>query len=60
MIGDFPLIIGAGLTSDNISQIQYADGAIVGSYFKPGGSTTAKVNKDLVEKFMKSLDLLNV
>ena len=60
VIGDFPLIIGAGLTSDNISQIEYADGAIVGSYFKPGGATTAKVSKDLVEKFMKSLDLLNV
>lgn len=55
ILGNFPLIIGAGLTPDNISQMQYAQGAIVGSYFKPNGLTTSKVSKVLVDEFMKSL-----
>lgn len=53
-IGDFPLIIGAGLTAENISQMEYADGAIVGSYFKPNG-TADMVDAKLVSNFMKSL-----
>lgn len=35
VLGDFPLIIGAGMTPDNAqAQLALADGAIVGSYFK--------------------------
>lgn len=34
---DFPLIIGAGVTPQNMEkQFQFADGAIIGSYFKKG------------------------
>lgn len=34
-LGDFPLIVGAGVTKENIGrQLEAADGAIVGSYFK--------------------------
>ena len=55
VIGNFPLIIGAGLTADNINQMEWVDGAIVGSYFKPGGATTAKVDRELVKKFMSKL-----
>ncbi len=53
-IGDFPLIIGAGLTAENINQMEYADGAIVGSYFKPNG-TADMVDAKLVSNFMKNL-----
>lgn len=55
IVGDFPIIIGAGLTSDNIEQLKFANGAIVGSYFK-NGDTTLKVDKDLVKKFMADLN----
>jgi predicted TIM-barrel enzyme len=55
VIGNFPLIIGAGLTVDNIDQMNIADGAIVGSYFKPGGDTTARVSRELVRNFMDKL-----
>lgn len=55
ILGNFPLIIGAGLSVNNINQIQYADGAIVGSYFKPSGVTTAKVDRKLVKEFMNKL-----
>ena len=34
-IGDFPLIIGAGLTPQNVAEkLALGDGAIVGSFFK--------------------------
>ncbi|MEG0525874.1 MAG: BtpA/SgcQ family protein [Longicatena sp.] len=35
ILGDFPLVIGAGMTPDNCEkQLELADAAIVGSYFK--------------------------
>lgn len=54
IIGDFPLIIGAGVTSDNINQLEIANGAIIGSYFK-NGNTTSKVDRKLVRDFMNKL-----
>jgi hypothetical protein len=52
-----PLIIGAGLNNENVKeQMSYADGAIVGSYFKPNGNTTKKVDEKLVKKFINSLN----
>jgi len=41
-----PLIIGAGLTKDNVKeQMFHADGAIVGSAFKPNGNTSKMVDE---------------
>lgn len=35
IIGDFPLIVGAGMTAENCKkQLEVADGGIIGSYFK--------------------------
>lgn len=37
-VGDFPILVGSGLNIDNLrEQLVVADGAIVGSAFKPGG-----------------------
>lgn len=48
-----PLIIGAGLTPLNVrEQLEYAQGAIVGSAFKPNGRTMQMVDRDLVKTFM--------
>ena len=55
-IGDFPIIIGAGLNKGNIESLKYADGAIVGSAFKPGNVTTSKVSYELVNEFMKKIN----
>ena len=54
-IGDFPLIVGAGITPENMAeQFTYADGAIVGSYFKEGhkdeGEVSAEYVAHIVEK----------
>lgn len=57
VLKDFPLIIGAGLNIDNVSeQMKYADGAIVGSAFKPDGDTTKMIDRNLVNKFMKLIN----
>jgi predicted TIM-barrel enzyme len=55
-LGSFPLIVGAGTTSENIlEQLEYADAAIVGSAFKPNGKTIEPICPQLVNTFMKKL-----
>lgn len=53
---DSKLIVGAGLTAHNVKeQLQYADGGIVGSAFKPNGKTHKMVDRDLVREFMNAV-----
>ncbi len=53
MIGEFPLFVGAGMTSENVEeQMGIADGAIVGSYFKDTYKDTGNICADHVKKFM--------
>lgn len=50
IIGDFPLIVGAGVTADNASkQFEIVDGAIVGSYFKDTYKDTGDVDASHVK-----------
>lgn len=54
--GRTKLIVGAGLTAQNVKeQLQYADGGIVGSAFKPNGRTHQMVDRDLVREFMNAV-----
>lgn len=56
-IGDFPLIIGAGMTPDNCAkQLEVADGAIVGSYFKDTYKDTGDVDLEHVKKMMEAVN----
>ncbi len=53
ILGEFPLIVGAGVTLKNVSrQLSVADGAIVGSFFKEQGKTTSPVDAFKVRDFM--------
>lgn len=53
---DFPLIVGAGLTSENCSsQLAIADGGIVGSYLKDSYKDTGNVCVDHINRFMKEV-----
>lgn len=55
MLGDFPLIIGAGMTAETAEeQLTYADGGIVGSYFKEYGEAEYPVEEIRVKEFMRS------
>jgi predicted TIM-barrel enzyme len=52
-LGKFPLIVGAGVTTENIhQQLQYSDGAIIGSYFKPNKDTALPVDRQRVRSLM--------
>lgn len=53
IMGNHPLIIGAGLTPSNIyEQLRIADGAIVGTYFKVDGDTSKPVDRMKVSELM--------
>lgn len=57
-IGNFPLIVGAGVNPANIqAQLQLCDAAIVGSYLKEGHVDTGEVSavnvKEMVQLFKK-------
>lgn len=52
-IGEHPLVIGAGLNLENAyGQLQYADGAIVGSYFKEKERAENKLDRYKIKNFM--------
>lgn len=59
IIGDFPLVVGAGMTKENIhKQLTICDGAVVGSYFKDSYKDTGDVAQDHVKNFMKEVKKL--
>jgi len=52
-VGDTPVIIGSGLNPQNARDLlRYADGAIVGTYFKYHGLTQNPVDPERVRKLM--------
>tara|TARA_Y100000310_G_C20539818_1_gene742663 strand:- start:253 stop:963 length:711 start_codon:yes stop_codon:yes gene_type:complete len=53
LLEEFPLIVGAGVNVGNVyEQLGIADGAIIGSYFKPDGNTELPVQRRKVRKIM--------
>lgn len=53
---DFPLIVGAGITPENIEeQFKIADGAIVGSYFKDSYKDDGEVSKEHVDNIINAV-----
>lgn len=56
IIGDFPLVIGAGMTPENCAErMRVADGAIVGSYFKDTYTDIGEVDASHVRTFMEAI-----
>lgn len=55
-IGDFPLIVCAGMTTDNVKeQLKVADAGVVGSYFKDTYKDTGDVSAEHVKTFMEQV-----
>lgn len=55
ILGDFPLIVGAGMTADTVAeQLACADGGIVGSYFKEYGEAEYPVEETRVKEFLRN------
>ncbi|XP_073461920.1 uncharacterized protein F13E9.13, mitochondrial-like [Aquarana catesbeiana] len=53
-----PVLIGSGVTADNVKNYIDASGLIIGSYFKDGGDWRNAVNYDKVESFMEAINKL--
>lgn len=54
VLGDFPVIVGAGVTAHTACQTaEKADGAIVGSWLKEGHRDYGTVSEPYVEEFMR-------
>ena len=53
-LGDFPVIVGAGVNSDNAAEtIKKCDGMIIGSWFKCNHDAYNMVNEKYVKEFME-------
>lgn len=56
ILKDFPLFVGAGVTLENVrEQLEIADGAIVGSYFKQENATMNSIDRNKVRDFMQAI-----
>ena len=53
-----PILIGSGVTVDNLSQYVNADALIVGSHFKEGGMWSNAVHQERVMGFMSRVQTL--
>jgi len=54
---DLPIIIGSGITCDNITKyFNFADAFIVGSHFKIDGNWANQVDKNRIKKFIRIFD----
>jgi membrane complex biogenesis BtpA family protein len=50
-----PVLVGSGITSDNIKEYQlYSDGVIVGSYFKEGGKWQNPLSNERIKKLLSA------
>ena len=54
-----PVLIGSGATKENVADLlAYADGAIVGSYFKQGNDWKKPVDEAQAQMFMQAVEAL--
>lgn len=61
IIGDFPLVVGAGLTAANCNeQLIIADGGIVGSYLKDNHLDYGDVSEENTKEFMNEVRTLRM
>jgi len=54
-----PVLVGSGITPENIELFAAADGFIVGTYLKQGGVTEAPVDPERVRTLRSALDKLD-
>lgn len=56
LLGDFPLVVGAGVTDKNVEeQLQYADAVIIGSWLKENHMAGNDVSEEYVQRFMQQV-----
>ena len=50
-----PILIGSGITPENVNEFSNADGFIVGSYLKENGFWSAEMDEKRVEKMVQAV-----
>ena len=56
-----PVLVGSGVTTDNIEELsKYADGFIVGSFFKEGGKAENFIDENRVISFFENFNSLKM
>ncbi len=61
ILGDFPLITGAGTTAANIREkLLFSDGAIVGSWLKDGHFAAGELNPEYVRLYINNAKTKNI
>lgn len=57
LLGDFPLVVGAGVTTDTVAEkLKFADAVIIGSWLKEGHSAGNDVSEEYVKLFMEEVN----
>lgn len=57
VLPDVPVLVGSGLTAENVTRLfEYADGAIVGTYFKCEGKSENRIDRERVKKLVGVVD----
>ncbi|HDM90885.1 MAG TPA: phosphorybosylanthranilate isomerase, partial [candidate division WOR-3 bacterium] len=56
--GDSPVLVGSGITPDNIARYREADGFIVGSYIKVEGKAGNPVNIERAKRLRSAWETL--
>ena len=51
-VPDTPVLIGSGVTTENLAQFSRAHGLIVGSYFKHGGAWQNSIDEGRLGEFL--------
>ena len=51
-----PVLVGSGVTADNVADYTNADALIVGSYFKHNGDWTNELDTNRIQTFMEALN----
>lgn len=57
---NLPILIGSGVTVDNLADYIESDALIVGSYFKKGGLWSNDIDENRVAQFMKRIEELRL
>ena len=54
------MLVGSGITLDNVSSFLKANGLIIGSYFKEDGNWTKDLSLEKVMAFMNKVEQLRI
>jgi len=55
---DLPVLIGSGVTANNVHQYSKSHGLIIGSHFKKNGKWDQEIDPDRVKYFMEKMEAL--